>query len=392
MTTYDQSIVSCAACGHRQQVSRLMSTGIGGSPDLDLRPGGYGRSALVSQVERCKACGYCAACLDMPLPDRCRQTMQGAEYQALAQRQDLPREALYSACRGLIEEGAGSLEEAGLSALRAAWVCDDVQWQDAARELRTVAARRLETDLASGPLASPLAGQRQAQIADIWRRAGQFDKAAQAARRAMALASAPADLGRPLVDMLRMQLQLAQARDDRAYTVAEAAQAAPDWPQIKAERDAQQRQQEAARERARLDRLAAESPRAFVAAFAALAGEFAREVPPAGAGHAVADMKAWLDRLPMPVSMRAIMTANVRAYGWPVGPALAAFALAALERLDPAEQQRCAAAAAVWRGALGEHEVLLGYLRWCLRQAAPGEWHYAPAQHEAEGPRPPRGT
>lgn len=288
--------------------------------------------------------------------------MQGAEYQALAQRQDLPREALYSACRGLIEEGAGSLEEAGLSALRAAWVCDDVQWQDAARELRTVAARRLETALASGPVASPLAGQRQAQIADIWRRAGQFDKAAQAARRAMGLASAPADLGRPLVDMLRMQLQLAQARDDRAYTVAEAEQAAPDWPQIKAERDAQQRQQEAARERARLDRLDADSPRAFVAAFAALADEFAREVPPAGAGDAGADMKARLDRLPMPVSMRAIMTANVRAYGWPVGPALAAFALAALERLDPAEQQRCAAGAAVWGGALGEHEALLGYL------------------------------
>ncbi len=370
-------------------VSRLMSTGIGGSPDLDLRPGGYGRSSLVAQVECCGACGYCAAYLDHPPPAGCLQTLQSAEYQALAQRQDLPRTALHSACQGLIEERAGSLGEAGHSALRAAWYCDDVQWQDAARELRTVAAQRLETELAAGPLAPPLAGHRLALVADIWRRAGRFDKAADAAHRALALPEGPAGLGRPLLDMLRMQLQLAAARDDRAYTVSQAEQAAPDWPQIKAEREARERQEAAAREQARLDRLAAESPRAFVAAFAALADEFARAVPHAGPGDAVAHTKAWLERLPMPESMRAIMTANVRGYRWPAGPALAAFALAARERLGPAEQQRCAPAAALWRDALGEHEVLLDYLRWCLRDTAPGEWRYAPAQHKAEGPRPP---
>jgi hypothetical protein len=390
MTTYGERPVSCAACGHRQTISRLMSTGIGGSPDLDLRPGGYGRSSLVSQVERCEACGYCAAYLDQPLPAHCRQTMHSAEYEALAQRQDLPRVALYSACQGLIEERAGSLEEAGFSALRAAWYCDDVQRQDAAREMRTVAAQRLETALAAAPLVPPLAGHRLAQLADICRRAGQFDKAADAARRALALAEGPAGPGRPLADMLRMQLRLAAARDDGAYTVSQAEQAAPDWPQIKAARDARQRQEEAARERARLDRLAADSPRAFVAAFAALGDEFARAAPRTSPPDAVADAKAWLDRLPMPASMRAIMTANVRGYRWPPGPALAAFALAARERLGPAEQQRCAPAAALWRQALGEHEALLDYLRWCLRDAAPGEWHYAPAQHQAEGPRPPR--
>jgi hypothetical protein len=328
--------------------------------------------------------------LEMPLPADCKRTMLSAEYAALSQRRDLPANALSAACQGLIEERAGELEKAGFSALRAAWMCDDFGLHEAARELRIVSAQRLQHDLAEQQTAPALAGLRAAQIADIWRRAAQFDKASDVARRAL---DAPGGhvLGRPLTDMLRFQLQLAADRDDRAHTVSEAEASAPDWPQRKAERDARRRQEEAAREKARLDRIASESPRSFVAAFESLGDEFVQAAAQAGQSDAPAakDIKAWLERLPMPHSMRVIMASNVRAYAWPALPALAAFGLATLECLDQAEQQRCADVAAAWHGVVGEHEALLGYLRWCLRDAVPGEWHYAPAQHRAEGPRPP---
>ena len=391
MTTYDQSVVQCAACGHRQMRSRVMSTGASGSPDLDLRPNGYGRSALVANADRCEGCGYCAVDLDAPLPAMARETMQSAEYESLEKRQDLPVRALRLACHGLLLSRAGSLESAGLIVLHAAWHCDDVRDAEAARELRIVAAQHLEQDLSTNPRGIRSASLRLAQIADLWRRAGQFAKVAEAIRRALAQSS-ELDKERPLIDMLRFQLQLAEAGDDQIHTVSEAEHAAPDWPQIKAEREARALAEQQAREKARLGRLERESPRAFVTAFALLSDEFAQEA--AGryerdAAQDSATMDDWLGRLPMPESMRAIMKANVKAYGWPPLPALAAYALATSSCLDAASLANHAQAIRCWQSVLGEHALVHDYLVWCLRDAVPGEWHYSPAQHGERGPKPP---
>jgi hypothetical protein len=391
MTTYDRSVVQCAACGHLQSVSRVMSTGASGSPDLDLRPNGYGRGALVANADRCEGCGYCAVYLEAPLPALARQTLKSAEYESLAKRQDLPVAALWLACHGLVLARAGSLENAGLIALHAAWACDDFRYAAAARELRIVAAQHLEQDLATHPRSIRATGLRLAQIADMWRRAGRLAQAAEAVRRALTLSN-ELDKERPLIDMLRFQLQLAEAGDERNYTVNQAEQAAPDWPQIKAEREARKLAEEQARERARLDKLERESPRSFVAAFALLSDEFAREV----AGHDQRDaatdsttMDNWLARLPMPDSMRTIMGANVKAYRWPPLPALAAYALATSTCLDAATQSTHAEAIRRWQSALGEHALVHDYLVWCLRDSLPGEWRYSPVQRQGRGPTPP---
>jgi hypothetical protein len=104
------------------------------APDLDLRPGEPTRSTLPKWIMTCRQCGLSAPDLVEP-PARARETMAGAEYQALAGPG--PERAVLR--YALLSEAAGDRAEAAGAVLQAAWLRDDAG-QDAGDLRRRAAA------------------------------------------------------------------------------------------------------------------------------------------------------------------------------------------------------------------------------------------------------------
>jgi hypothetical protein len=219
MTTLFSREETCFVCGISSKHTAIGSTNSFGSPDLDLRPPEMQRSTMRHWVQRCPTCGYCAASIAEG-PEIARQIVTSPDY--LAQRDDpaFPGLARAFLCSSLIQAATGKESAAGWDALHAAWSCDD-EAADKAEFCRRktivlfTAVRAKDETFAQGRVTEDLL------LADLYRRSGQFDQVEAVCDDGVA--QRPDQLVRVL---LLAQRRLAQARDSKRYTVAEAQQMA----------------------------------------------------------------------------------------------------------------------------------------------------------------------
>lgn len=207
----------CAACGEKSSQPWVASTSIWGGPDLDLRPAPMQGCIIDAYIHHCPSCGYCSWSLDYLVCDSVRlikKVIASESYRSQLSDTTLPEPARYYMCLTMIEEACENYAAAGWSALSAAWLCDDVENNDAAVRCRKRAAELWEKALKKGQKTVEEKGTGEIVMADVLRRAGEFDKAMEIANRG--LWKFPAAYIRK---MLKFERKLARNRDTGRYNV-----------------------------------------------------------------------------------------------------------------------------------------------------------------------------
>ena len=216
MTTIFESTVTCAVCGTESTVTGIGSTNEMGYRDLDLRPAQMMRSTIWGWVKECYACGYCAADLEVAEPGA-RVIVESAAFvdfrDSLADLSGLAR-AFRTA--SFIAAERLDHKQAFHYTLCEAWVHDD-----AGDGVRATAARLNAVDflnlvhLDGGSLFGEDGGD-AAIAADLLRRAGAFDRAAELCTQA--LAEACDDYVRKI---LELELEHSRRHDAERHTMEE---------------------------------------------------------------------------------------------------------------------------------------------------------------------------
>jgi hypothetical protein len=222
VTTIFQEEVSCAVCGSKQTVNEIGSTNSFGAMDLDTRPPEMRRSTMSHWVHECTECGFVAPELEKSVATDARRVAT-AEYRSELERSDRVRLANRFVCRSLLSEAAGDFASAGWRRLHAAWACDDAEQGEEARVQRLTALALFERGRAGGvPAMKSTAGGDEVLLADLARRAGQFEPALQYCAAGFALPEVPAFV----TALLMLEQELVRARDTGRHSVDEA-EAAP---------------------------------------------------------------------------------------------------------------------------------------------------------------------
>lgn len=222
MTTIFQEEVICAVCGSKQTVNEIGSTNSFGAMDLDTRPPEMRRSTMSHWVHECTECGFVAPELEKSVATDARRVAT-AEYRSELERSDRVRLANRFVCRALLNEAAGDFASAGWRRLHAAWACDDAEQGEEARVQRMAALALFERGRAGGvPAMKSTAGGDEVLLADLARRAGQFEQALQYCAAGLALPEVPAFV----TALLMLEQELVRARDTARHSVDEA-EAAP---------------------------------------------------------------------------------------------------------------------------------------------------------------------
>jgi hypothetical protein len=218
VTTIFQEEVNCGLCGHRQVMDEIGSTNSFGAMDLDTRPPEMRRSTMAYWVHECEECGYVAPELEKAAATDA-QRVATTDYRQALGRGDRAKLANRFVCRALLEEAAGDLVSAGWRRLHAAWACDDEDQAEEARVQRLAALELFERGRAGGlPAMKSTAGGDEVLLADLARRAGQFEQALAYCAAGLALPEVPAFVN----SLLMLQQDLVRARDTSCHTVAEA--------------------------------------------------------------------------------------------------------------------------------------------------------------------------
>jgi rubredoxin len=218
MTTIFEEEVTCAVCGAKQTVQKLGSTNSFGAMDLDTRPPEMRRSTMDHWVHECDECGYVAADLG-DAGEAGTMTSVWHAYLAELHSPQRPRLANRLVCRALLDESAGNPAAAGWRRLHAAWACDDAERAEEARMQRRAALALFQRARAAGQHAmKSVAGGDEVLLADIARRAGEFEQATEFCAAGLALPDAPAFV----IQLLVLEQELVAARDVGRHRVSEA--------------------------------------------------------------------------------------------------------------------------------------------------------------------------
>jgi hypothetical protein len=171
-------MTNCAVCGAVvRPVFKAPAPEL--APDLDFRPGEPARSTLRRWVAECSGCGSAAPDLSTVSPPDAVVVRTDPEYAAL--RTQAPAFARSFLLWALLCQRRGDPWPAAEALLQAAWAADD------AEETEWAVAWRLQAASVWPPSAE---FQPQLCLIDIYRRAGDFARAAALAER---LAEAPLD-------------------------------------------------------------------------------------------------------------------------------------------------------------------------------------------------------
>ena len=182
MTAMTETDVRCVICSTLSRTVALSDVEPFGPPDLDLRPQGPARWALEFEVQRCAFCGYCARSLG-EAPIGAQETVDSLVYRGVLERSTLPRLARTLFCSALVSERAGEPEQAGWHFLQAAWACDDKDAPEQARICRQRSAEMFICASETGEAVTPTPVL-VTLAAELWRRAGSFEQAIDAATQA----------------------------------------------------------------------------------------------------------------------------------------------------------------------------------------------------------------
>jgi hypothetical protein len=222
MTTIFAKRVTCAVCGATQTVQEMGSTSSFGAMDLDTRPPPLRRSTMSLWVHECGECGYVAPELGEAVEGAAR-VVASAEYRAELKCAGRAPLANRMVCRSLLEAAAGEFVTAGWRRLHAAWACDDAGAVEEARVQRLAALGLFEQAQAKGQRAmKSVEGGDEVLLADIARRAAEFENAMQYCDAGLAAAEVP-EFVRAILEYERT---LVLARDTACHNVGEVAETA----------------------------------------------------------------------------------------------------------------------------------------------------------------------
>lgn len=216
MTTMYTQEKTCAVCARPTEVIVVGSSNEFGSKDLDLRPAEMLRSTYAHWTERCSHCGYCAS--DISEPDEFAATVvQSDEYKLQLNDKNFPHLANIFLCEAMILKAGGYDVAAGFAYLHAAWACDDDGNAPEARKCRLYSLAEFESVRASGEtiLGEPIADY--ILLADLQRRAGEFDFAA-----ATCVEGISKSTDAKLNNIIRFQQYLSAIQDSEVHKVEEA--------------------------------------------------------------------------------------------------------------------------------------------------------------------------
>jgi hypothetical protein len=142
------------------------------------------RSTMRAWVQRCPSCGYCSRDASK-FDHQQRSALDGSGYRSQLGDSRYPELASTFICTGMLAEASGQPDHAGWAYLHAAWVLDDTENDELAREWRGKAADKFLALLGSGQSFAQQPGASEAIAADCLRRAGRGIEALQLVQRAL---------------------------------------------------------------------------------------------------------------------------------------------------------------------------------------------------------------
>jgi hypothetical protein len=216
MTTLDSQSAVCAVCGSVSTQMAIGSSNMLEAPDLDTRPGEMMRSTMPYWVQECPECGYAAPELH-EADGRAAPIIRSDEYQALRTDAALPPLTRRFLLYALLLERLDMFPEAGWSTLHAAWAADDAGDALAARQARDKTLLLWQAGKQRGANFSEDHPSEFALVTDLYRRAGRFEDAREAANTALDTEELP-----PLIeDLLRYELVLIQRKDADRHSLGD---------------------------------------------------------------------------------------------------------------------------------------------------------------------------
>ena len=207
--------VSCAVCGCTQKLWGIGSSSAFGYPDLDGRPPSPSRGEVYTGIQCCEQCGYCAG--DISQQPTSPAILQMDEYKAVLHDETLDTTCRHHLCSSLIKKNDDQYGKAALSALRAAWVCDDKRQKRNANKCRLLAVRYLQVARMRGQLISATPETDIIIHIDMLRRSCHFKAAYE-----MAAQTLLQPLEETTAKVLHFELQLIASRDKNTYTIGNA--------------------------------------------------------------------------------------------------------------------------------------------------------------------------
>lgn len=217
MTTVFLKEKYCHVCGAG---SRYPEIGSGihytGSKDLDTRPSQMQRSSVYMWVQRCLSCGYCAPDISRG-SEGTKEIVRSQEYRRQLIDRAYPETANSYLCRAMIREKGGALGDSARAVLYAAWVCDDNGFKDKAAECRRRAAEIFGRLRDQGECGTQDEETDAVLMVDLYRRAGEFERAAQLCEKELSQSHAD-----ETVAMLEFEQDLIEDHDTACHTSAEA--------------------------------------------------------------------------------------------------------------------------------------------------------------------------
>jgi hypothetical protein len=206
---------ACRVCHATRFVWPPDATTSVGLPDLDSRPGGPARKAILHAIRMCHSCGYCGSVLSDGDEVTVR-VVRSSDYQRLLKSRTFPRLAQKWMCWSTIQEASSQFSGAGWSSLRAAWVCDDRRLREPGLRARNRSIRQFEQARAANQTFGTTSASEAALLADLHRRCGQFESAT-----VLAESEQPDD---ETIAVILQAQQIWSARHDMScYTLANAA-------------------------------------------------------------------------------------------------------------------------------------------------------------------------
>lgn len=196
----------------------LTSTNRFGVPDLDTRPPEMMRSTMHLWIQRCPSCGYCAPDVSKAIPNA-EVMVKSPAYVAQLASADYPELANSFLCLSILEESMSEYASAGWACIRAAWACDDADNQYGAVQCRLRAAGLLDRARDHDQRFAGQEGAEEALLADLFRRAGQFDRAIQLCDEGL---QKEKSLEPVILDILDFQKSLIRKADTTCHQVREA--------------------------------------------------------------------------------------------------------------------------------------------------------------------------
>jgi len=221
MTTFNMIEKRCGVCGETSEQHVLTSTSTFGWSDLDGRPPEPERSSLFLLVQKCPACGFCAADIEDGDEDL-QEIVGGTDYRQQLADPSSPPLANWFLCQAIVLEETGNEQAAAWRAVNAAWACDDEGAAEPAARARLRAVELFRLELAEGgqfgdgnELGDVFATE-HALLAELLRRAGRFSEALEECQEGLETV-----LSARLRRDLELERTLSEAKDEACHSYEE---------------------------------------------------------------------------------------------------------------------------------------------------------------------------